>query len=192
VLHHWQQLDMRETEVAHVLGQRRRDLAVGHRAVRLFGDAAPRAHVQLVDRYRRLQRLLTAAVGHPAAVLPGVVEIPDHRCGARRRLGPEGERVRLIDLVAVDVRLDVVLVNGAALEAGHEALPDAGRLARTQRVGAIAPVVEVADDADGRRVGRPYGEVNALFAIDGSQVRAEDLVEADAAALVEQVDVVVC
>ena len=68
-------------------------------------------------------------------------------------------------------------------------MPDDSRAA--QRVSADAPEVEVADDADGRGVRRPDGEVDALLAVDGGEVGAEHVVEPDGAAFVEQVDVVV-
>jgi len=56
-------------------------------------------------------------------------------------------------------------------------------------VDASVPPVEVADDADARRVGRPDSEVHAVHAPPLEQVRAELVVDARVAAFAEEVEI---
>src|SRR5260370_36383907 len=48
MLHDGEQFDVRESQLSHVVGKARRDLAIGERSVVLFGDAHPGAEVDLV------------------------------------------------------------------------------------------------------------------------------------------------
>ena len=70
VLGHRQQLDVREPEPLHVLGQQWRDLAVAQRAIAVVGHAAPGSQVHLVDRDRRVEGAARAPGGHPVRVAP--------------------------------------------------------------------------------------------------------------------------
>ena len=69
---------MGEAYTADVFGEAGRGLAVGQRAVVLFGNAHPRAKVYFVDGVRRAQGVAGVAILHPVAVVPLVVEVPDH------------------------------------------------------------------------------------------------------------------
>src|SRR3546814_13449524 len=53
---------------------------------------------------------------------------------------------------------DLVLVEGAPLQAGNEQLPDADLVTLAHDVAAAVPAVDVAHHADALRVGRPDGE----------------------------------
>ena len=90
------------------------------------------------------------------------------------------------------LRDDVILVARARADAGNEAFPDAGRPARISGWLALVPAVEVADDGDvACAFGRPDGEVGAgLTPSTVRRVGAELVVQAEVAALVEQVQVV--
>ena len=130
MLHHRQELDVGEAHLVDVFGEAGRDLAVGQRAVVLFGDAHPRAEMDFVNRMGARSELRPARFCHPVVVAPLVVEIPDDRGGARRFLVQQAERVGFVDVVSVALRLDVELVERAVGDAGDEAFPDAGRAAR--------------------------------------------------------------
>jgi hypothetical protein len=174
------------------------ELAVGQRAIAVLGDAPPRAEVDLVDAHRRVA-VVVGAARHPAGVLPGVVVGPHDRRGRRRVLGPGRQRIGLVDAAPAGAD-DVELVAGAVADAGDHALPDAGGVARRQRVGAGVPVVPVADDRHRARAGRPHREVGpgrrrpavAVGAelAGGDHVGAQLVMQPDVGALVEQVQVV--
>jgi hypothetical protein len=115
------QLDVREAQRNDVVRQRMRQLAV---AEHLAVAAPPRAGMQLVDRERRIERVVRAACGHPVGIVPVVAELPGARRGRRRLLGAERERIGLVGRVAV-VRHDAVLVGLPAPHLRHAALPDA-------------------------------------------------------------------
>ena len=185
MLHHRHELDMRETEPAHVLREARRQLSVGEPAVVVVRHPHPRAQVKLVNGPGRLAGLNLRPVRHPRLVLPVVREVPDHRRLARRWFGERRKWIRLVRVRARDPRVEVELVHRAMVGAADEAFPDARRLARLQRAGAWVPVVEVADHAHLVGVWRPDGEERAVL----HQVRPQLFVQVAVRALVEEVEV---
>src|SRR3546814_5045762 len=65
---------------------------------------------------------------------------------------------------------DLVLVEGAALQAGNEQLPDADLVTLAHDVAAAVPAVEVAHHADAMSVGRPDCEAHAFATFDAAQI----------------------
>ena len=189
VRHHRQQLDVREAHVERVGGELVGQLEVGERAVALERVQPPRAEVDLVDGHRALERGRTCGASASHSVVgPLVHRLVDHRRGLRRHLGGERERVGLQPDLAVG-REDLVLVVRAALDAGQEQLPDAGRAHRAHRVQPAVPEVEVADDRDGAGGRRPHAERGAANAVDLAHVGAEAGPQLLVAPLGEQVHV---
>ena len=129
---------------------------------RLSLPAPPRSRVHFVDRHRRAPRIALAARGHPCVVGPGEMRgVADDRCRRRPQLGAEAHRIGL-QRQQRPVRADeLVLVERAFADAGHEDLPDAGVDALAHRVPAAVPRVEIADDRDAPRIRRPHGEMHA-------------------------------
>ena len=182
MLHHRQELDVREAEVLRVGAELRGELAVVERLV--VERAAPRAEMHLVDRHRAGVRLGAAATLDPLVVAPLVARAEDARRVARRLLG--GERVRIgLEQQRAVARRDLEAVERALGGVGHDGLPDAGHAALLHRVRAAVPVVPLADDRHLRRVRRPDRERDALV----GDVRAELLVDALVPALADEVQV---
>src|SRR5256884_9654258 len=100
VLHDRQQLDVREAELARVVGQLRRQLAVAEVAIALLRNAPPGAEMHLVDRPGVAERVGAGAVPHPLLVVPLEAQVPHDGGGARRYLGAECVRIALVDPVA--------------------------------------------------------------------------------------------
>ena len=189
MLHHRQQLDVREAEVGDVVAELVGELAVRERAVALERVAPPRAEVHLVDRHRRAQRVGRAARrSSHCSSRQTCFGVPDDGRVRGRHLGVERDRVALQAQPAV-LRAELELVLRALLDAGDEQLPDPGRAERAHRVQPPVPGVEVADDRDRARVRRPDGERGADDAVDLADVRAEPLVEVLVAALHREVEV---
>ena len=94
-----------------------------------------------------------------------------------------------LQLAAV-ARVELVLVELAGAELGHEQLPDARAAAHAHRVIAPVPVIERADDADALGVRRPDREADAAHAGDRALVSAEEAVRVDVAAARESCEVV--
>src|SRR5450631_2228250 len=191
MLHHGQELDVSETQLADVFGEAGRGFAVGQGTVVIFGDAHPRAQVHFVNRLRRAKRVAGGALLHPVVVVPLVVEVPDDGGGARRFLVQQAERVGLIDVVPVALRFDVEFVERAFSYSSDEALPDARGAAGGETVGLGVPLVETANDGYGARIGGPYAEHRAGLAIVGEEVGSHLFVEAVVAAFVEEVEILV-
>ncbi len=190
MLHDRQQLDVRVSHLASVGRQLRRDLAVGQEAVDIPG-APPGAEVHLVDRDRRGGTLAFPAPLHPLRVPPLEVESGDDGAGARRQLGREGERVRLVHAVAAVARGDVVLVDGPGSHSGDESLPDPGSRARPERMALLVPAVPLPHHGNRPGIRREDGEDAAGDAPGYGRMRPELLVGAEVGPLVIEVQIVV-
>src|SRR5207253_148717 len=97
--------------------------------------------------------------------VPGIArQVPNLGCGARSNLGSEPARVGFLDAIIIELRGDGILVERSFEDIRNESGPDAG-IRAVEIPGAGRPAVEVADDGDFARVGRPYGEVRAVSAV---------------------------
>ena len=99
MLHHRQQLDVREAHLLDVGHEAVRQLAIGEEAVAFLGHARPRSEVHFVDRHRPVEpaRPARGARRHPVAVAPVVArDVVDDRRGLRRRLERDAERIGLL------------------------------------------------------------------------------------------------
>ena len=159
MLHHRQQLDVREAEVGDVVGQLVGQLAVGELAVALERIAAPRAEVDLVDRHRRAQRLgrARAAPATPSS---------RHSCSARwttrrvlrRHLGGERDRVGLqAELAVLPVDLELVAL-ARSRRRGRTAPRCRTRRASASGAGAASQALKSPTTRDRARVRRPDRE----------------------------------
>src|ERR1700684_651438 len=101
-----------------------------------LGDAHPRAEVNFINGLWRTQRVARRALLHPVAVVPLVVEVPHHGCGAGRLLMQKAEGIGLVNLIAVTSRLDVEFVERTLGHPGNEAFPDPGVSTGGEKVGA--------------------------------------------------------
>ncbi len=135
VLHHRQQLDVREAAAVHMLGQPGCD-----RPIRDGFGTVPTAQVYLVHRHGLIERLPFAAPLHPFAVVPRVVHVPQHRPSVGWLFAVERERVGLV--VRSRCAGDAVLVRHSRLGWKRRG-PHAG-IARHHRGGGAVPPVEVA------------------------------------------------
>src|SRR5512143_445996 len=100
--------------------------------------------MDFVDGPWRIERVRRAAPLHPILVLPLIRQVPDPGCGRRRRFPETGERIALVDAIAVESGFDMVFIGAAMRDAGYESLPDPRTVRpRLQRMGAGIPVVEV-------------------------------------------------
>ena len=88
----------------------------------------------------------------------------------------EREWVRFIHAMTVVARHDVILVARPCAGLWYESLPNARMAVRMERVGSAVPVIEVANDADVFRIGRPHGELSSLNAFERHRVRTEFLI----------------
>jgi hypothetical protein len=175
VLHHRQQLDVREAHVGRVVRELVGQLPVAERAV-VVHVPPPRGEMHLVDRDRSGEGVGLRARAHPRVVAPLVLRAVDDRGVLRRDLGRERQRIGL-ELQLARLRADLVLVVVAVGEAGDEQLPDPRRPEGAHRVEPSVPEVEVADDADRSRRRSPDRERGADDAVDLAHVRAQTLVD---------------
>src|SRR4030095_14284917 len=126
---------MRKAIFAHVIRELLRNITIPGTARVVL--APPRSKMQLVDRYRRVERVATMSRFHPRAVAPLVVERPRAGWRFRGRFGIQRERIGLVQYAAAISRHDSVLVCLAAHDAAHGAFPDARLIvARDEEVAA--------------------------------------------------------
>src|SRR5262245_43266530 len=73
----------------------------------------------------------------------------------------------------------------------NKSLPDSGGAARLKLMTFVIPSVEGAGYRNPFRIGRPYSEIDALNAVDVSQMRPKAFVQLQVAAFIEQVQIVI-
>ena len=163
MLHHRQQLDVREAQLLHVRHEAIGELAVGEEAVALFRHARPRAEVHFVDRHRPIEPRACARRAPPSTrrratrsarcrgrSTPSAAAPRTRRRTDRSSSGSRRSRVRISNLYFSP--------SGRSGMKISQMPPGASR-----RIGvdAAVPAVEVADHADAVGVGRPDREVHA-------------------------------
>ncbi|OIQ72529.1 hypothetical protein GALL_458430 [mine drainage metagenome] len=182
-----QQLDMGEPHVGGVSDQLVGELKVGQRPRAAIG-AAPTAQMHLVDRDRRVDRVVFCARFQPLVIRPfGIVDAPHHRAGSRRMLRAKADRVGLQRLSLAALATDFVFIDGAIAQTGNENLPHAGCAAQAHRMAASVPEVKVAGDRNALGVGGPDGEMHALCPFVDQHMRAKRVPDAAVRALAQQV-----
>ncbi len=188
VLRDRHQLDVREPKVLDVGGELPGDLAVPQEIAGRV--AAPRAQMHLVDRDRLREPVALRALFEPRRVVPAERRRRRRDRGRRRPLlERRAVRVGLELQLAAVARVELVLVELAGADLGHEQLPDARAAAHAHRVIAPVPVIERADDADALGVRRPDGEADAAHAGDRALVSAEEAMRVDVTAAREACEV---
>src|SRR5205085_12195480 len=60
---------------------------------------------------------------------------------------------------------------------------------QVHRVDTAIPVIEIPYDGDRKRIGGPYGEIDAFYAVEGTGVRTHLLIDAVVLALPKQIQV---
>jgi len=73
-------------ETLDVVGQQRRQFAIGKRAVTFARDPSPRTQVHLIDRHRFVETIALLAAGEPLLIRPIVLQVPNDRCALGRDL----------------------------------------------------------------------------------------------------------
>ena len=158
------ELQVRVAHLVHVVDELLGQLAVVEVAATVFRPL-PRAQMHFVNRDRLLEPVGVRPLVHPGAVLPGKIgQLIDDRSRVRRHLGIEGDGIGLFEVAAV-VRAKDVLVNVAVLHARDKSGPDA-RIASPEPILPGLPAVDVADDRDFDRIGRPDGKTGTGGAVN--------------------------
>ena len=178
VLHDGHELDVGEAEFVDVVGEPRREFAIAEPAIALFRVAHPGAEVHFVDRHGRVEARCACGAGPSSRRRATCNRGPrrSSRCAAGSR-GESRYGSALFDLVHVEARAQVVLVDRSLAEPANEALPHARVATRRHGVGVGVPAVEVAHHGEAFGVGRPDREVGALMAVDLGKVRAQLVIE---------------
>src|SRR3954451_18670950 len=146
--------------------------------------------MHLVDRDRRLAVVELLALAHPTAILPDMARRPGHdRRSARWPFGPLGMRIGLQRQQFALCAEQLVLVEMAGTQPGHEDLPEPAGMTLAHRHAAAVPEGEIADQADPPRVRRPDCKRNAFDAVMHDCMCPELLVAGKMVALDEQMDI---
>ncbi len=182
---------MGEAHVADVVGEPRRELAVGEKAVALLGDPAPRAQVHLVHAHGLVEGLPAPALRHPGGIAPGVAREGSGDRGGARRVGleREGEGIGLLGDGRARTGKDLELVPQIGPERRDEELPDAVGRMQAHGMPPPVPAVPVAHHAHAARVGGPHREAVAVHAVEARRVRAELVVDAVVGAFAEEMQI---
>ena len=177
-----QQLDVGEAHVGDIRDEIGGQFVITQEGIAVL--ALPRTEMHLIDRHGHAARIAMAPRLDIGLVVPHEVAGLGH---AGRRLRPdfgvESERIAL-QRKQPPARIQqfelVALPDGGTWD---EDFPDADVHALAHDMAAAVPVIEVADNGDARRIGRPDREMHAVMALVADGVRAELVVEAKVIAL---------
>src|SRR5712692_7260970 len=187
-----QQLDVRIAHLLYVFDQLVSKLTICQIAAAFFGRSHPRAEMHFVNGNRRVECVLPGALAHPGFVAPLILVNLVHDGGClRAALEIERVRIGLSNDQAETPPLDFELVESLFSDSGNENLPEARSRMKPHWVTPAVPVIEVADDTDALRVGRPHSEVDSANAVDDSHVRTELFVVAIVSAFGHQMKIVI-
>src|SRR5439155_17361611 len=130
------------------------------------------------------------ALRHPGAIMPDMARrASDNRRSTRRPFGALRLRVRLERQKPVFGSEDLVFVVMTGPQPGHEELPKPAALATPHRHSPPIPGVEVADDADPARIGRPQRKGYPFDSLVDEHMGAELLVAREMIAFDEEMNV---
>src|SRR6185369_3545612 len=174
VFGHRQQFDMRIAELFDVVDQGVGKLAIGEITIAFFGSPHPRAKMYFVNRHRGIESVFRGAAAHPIFIAPMIfVYVVDDGGCLGTALEVERVRIGLLNFESEAPPFDFEFVESLFAKTGNKYLPDTRARMKAHRVPASIPMIEIADEADALRVGRPHREVNAANAVDHPHVRAE-------------------
>ena len=158
MLHHRQQLDMREAELLHVRGEPRRNFAIAERTVAVFRHAGPGAQVHLVDVNWLAHLIARCTSRHPRGIAPRVCALGnDDRCRLRRLLHLASHRIRFQPEQSFS-RTQFEFVECVRRDPWNEKLPQAAAMQATHGILAPIPVAPVANDTHSLRIRCPEDE----------------------------------
>ena len=119
--------------------------------------------MNLIDRDRLAARIDPGPERAMRLIAP---DLPGRRGGQRGGAGPQfggkGEGIGLQRQHRAIGGGDPIFIRPALGDIGEEDFPDADIGALAHRVAAVIPIVEIAHQRDGARIGRPYREMDRL------------------------------
>src|ERR1035437_2010025 len=120
--------------------------------------------MDLVHRNRGGGPVAVRALVHPFRVFPKMaVEARNDRTRLGPQFGVETVGIALEHWYIRDQRANLVLVDGAFDQSGHEKFPDARWATISHGVCAAVPLIEVSNHAYAHGVRRPHGELHTSY-----------------------------
>src|ERR1700723_1798932 len=145
--------------------------------------------MEFVDGNWRVQGVLGFALLHPVLIRPGVFQIPHQGGRTRWFFVEEAEWIRLVHHIPLLLRNDVILVNRTLGHSGNEPLPNPRTPTRLERMRAVIPPVEAANDGHAACIRRPDTEICTRLITNRSKMGAQGLVGAVITPLVEKIEI---
>ncbi|MNZ99450.1 hypothetical protein D3C78_1187760 [compost metagenome] len=105
----------------------------------------------------------------------------------RPQFGAAGIRVGLQGQKLAIGAEDFELVGAAGIDVRREDFPDAGILAEAHHMPSAIPIVEIADDGNTPRIGRPHGEVKTFDAFEFQRMRAHPVEEPEMRSFTDEI-----
>ena len=134
---------------------------------------SPGAGMHLIDGQRLLFGIRLFSLFHPVGVAPDKFRDIRHPGGSSRsHLRPVGIWIRLVDLPPIH-SADTELVQVPQLCSGHKNLPDTNGAHFLHRIRAVLPFVEIPHHRNRLSVWGPYGKIDSLLSVPGSQMRPQ-------------------
>src|ERR1041385_1670121 len=130
------------------------------------GFFLPRTDMDFVNAHRRTQRIALATFLHPGIVRPlEFFCVPNNGGLLGRDFEEKSERIGIQLDVAVNIA-DLKFVMRAFTNTGNKNFPNTGRPKQSHGMKPSIPLIEIADDTDALRVGRPDSEAGPVNTIN--------------------------
>ena len=151
---------MREAHVLYVRHELFRDFTVcmvGFFIILIRPHPACQMH--FIHRVRSIKCIVFLPVPHPLSIIPLELKVPGDGCCFGLQFPEMRVGITLVKQCAL-ISYDMVFVHHASAKVRNEALPDAAVIqSDKQRMGDLAPVIEVSAYGDGCGIRYPNGKV---------------------------------
>ena len=134
----------------------------------VFRIALPRTQMYFINADRRINGIGAGAEGR---FFHFVRQTAHDRCRGRAQFRTESIRVGFFTYITVDIS-DFKFVEGVKFDGRNEDVPNAVVAVETHHMAAAVPVVELADNGNALRIGRPDGKAYALHTVQLGKMRA--------------------
>ena len=134
----------------------------------VFRIALPRTQMHFINADRRINGVGAGAEGR---FFHFVRQTAHDRCRGRAQFCTESIRVGFFAHIAVGIA-DFKFVEGVEFDCRNKDVPNAIVAVETHHMAAAVPVVELADNGNALRIGRPDGKAYALHAVQLGKMRA--------------------
>ena len=187
MLHNGHQFHVVIPHALHIFGHGKGDLLVIEKLSSILRPL-PGAHMNLIDVHGLFVCCLLVSCSHPVFILPCIMQLRYAGCIGRPYFRSKCIRIALHkDLTGLGT--DLVFIDLPQKISGDKEFKDAGIIKLSHGITTSVPVIEISDNRNSFRIGRPYGKKRSLHAIHCHGMCTQLLVDPVMLTFIEPADV---